>query len=259
LLDTGNLSDHPTPRGTIRTRGLVEGMGKLGYRAVNVGERDLSKGWDEFRRRTGDAPFPFISSNIVRKDTGKPVFSPYVVLDVPTREGKTFKVGVLGVVRFNPIFLKPGPDGSNLQIVHPVEAAGRYIGEIRKKADYVVLLGALHKNDLRRILREVPGIDVALGSYGGIFSTREEREGDTLYLYSGNQGKRIGEVRLYLDGEKHVAAATPFMYYLTGRYPGEPGMIEFVDRILTEAGSTGAAASASTKAAAGAGPSAASR
>jgi hypothetical protein len=44
LLDSGNFSDNPTEAGELRTATLLQSMKKLGYRAVNVGERDAISG-----------------------------------------------------------------------------------------------------------------------------------------------------------------------------------------------------------------------
>jgi len=217
-------------------------MNRLGYRAVNVGERDLVLGYDAFRERTRGAKFPFVSTNVVRKDTGAPVFDPYVVLEVPRAGGAPIRVGVLGAARFNPIFLKAGPDGTNLVIRKPEEAIAQYLPEVRAKSDIVVLLAALHKDDARAIAKAVPGIDLVIGAYGGIYTTRDEREGSTLLLYTGNQGKRIGESRVFLDGAGAIRSTTSFQYFLTGAYPGVQEWVDYANEVLARAGAVGGGA-----------------
>src|SRR5262245_51464196 len=64
LLDTGNFSDNPTEKGDIRTATLLTTMKKLGYRAVNIGERDLTLGYEDFITRTKDTGLTFVSTNI---------------------------------------------------------------------------------------------------------------------------------------------------------------------------------------------------
>jgi 2',3'-cyclic-nucleotide 2'-phosphodiesterase (5'-nucleotidase family) len=204
-------------------------MVRLGYRAANVGERDLSLGYDEFVRRTEHADFPFVSANIVRRDTREPVFDPYLILDVETEASdEPVRVGVLGVVRFNPVFLRSGPDDSDLVILPPLEAVKRYVEEVRERSDVVVLLAAIHRDDAHIIAKEVPGIDIVLGSYGSIYSTREETEGDTLICYAGNQGRRVGESRVFVDEGGKVERVTSFMHILTARYPSDPEMQDYV-------------------------------
>jgi 2',3'-cyclic-nucleotide 2'-phosphodiesterase (5'-nucleotidase family) len=242
LLDCGNLSDVPTDAGDIKTRGLVEGMARLGYAASNVGERDLSRGYAEFLRRTEGAGFPFVSTNIVREDTREPVFPPYVIVDVPVPDRKDpLRLGILGVVRFNPVFRKPGPDGTRVMIVPPLDAVQRYIGEVKERSDAVVLLGLLHKDDAKIIAAEIDGLDFILGAYGKIYSTREEVVGSTHVLYVGNMGQRIGESRLSIGGNRDLESSTNFIHYLTAKYPVDPEMESFVNEVRAEAARVNAA------------------
>ena len=239
LLDSGNVSDNPSPQGDLKTAGLVEGMNRLGYRASNVGERDLVLGYDAFVARIAGAKFPFISTNIIRKDTGKPVFAPYEVFEVARPTGDPVRIGVLGVARFNPIFLKSGPENSNLVIRKPEEAVAEYLGEVRGKADVVELLAALHKEDARAIVRALPGIDVVIGSYGGMYTTRDEREGDTVLAYSGNQGKRVGETRLFLGDDRKILSTTTFLYFLTAAYPAIDEWTAYVSTVAASVAAVG--------------------
>jgi 2',3'-cyclic-nucleotide 2'-phosphodiesterase (5'-nucleotidase family) len=235
LLDVGNFSDNPTEEGDIKTRALLEAMGRLGYGAANVGERDLASGYGEFVERTAGVAFPLISTNIVRRDTREPVFKPYTVLEVPWgTEGGTVRVGLLGVVRFNPTFLKSGPDQTNLVIVPPGEALKRHLPEVRERSDVVILMAAVHRDDAHLLAREHAGIDLILGSYGAIVSAREEAEGATRICYAGNQGQRFGETRIFLGSEKRIERTLSFTHDLTARYPSDPEMTEFVNRVAVK-------------------------
>lgn len=233
LLDGGNFSDNPTPDGDARTRAVLEGMALLGYGAVGVGERDVSLGYDEFLKRTQGIDLTFVSTNLVRQDTKEPVFEPYAVIQASARPGKApVRIGVLSVIRYNPMFRKAGPEGTNLAIAPPTEMIRRYIGKVRESSDVVVLLASLHKDDARQIARDVPGIDYVFGSYGGIYSAQVETEGETRLLYTGNQGKRIADARVFLGADRKIAARTDYLYFLTARYPDEPAMLEWVGKAL---------------------------
>ncbi len=251
LLDSGNISDNPTPAGDIKTRALVKAMGMLGYQAVNVGLRDLNMGYEPFARRTGGASFPFISCNIVRKDSGEPVFKPYTIVQVSTPGGRNVRVGVLGVVRYNPVFLKSGPDGSAMVIRRPEKMLEKYLPDVRKKSDVVVLLASLHKDDAKRIAAMLDGIDLVLGSYGGAYTVRDETVGGSWLVYTGNQGKRVGETRLYFGEEGRLEDPISYMHFLTARYPGDEKMQKFVNQVTVELNAAKAAEQGSAGDAAG--------
>ncbi|HEX5044932.1 MAG TPA: hypothetical protein VFV75_18705 [Candidatus Polarisedimenticolaceae bacterium] len=229
LADTGNFSDNPTPSGAMKTRALLEGMTRLGYQVANVGERDLTAGYDALVEQISGLPLKLVSSNLVRQDSKEPVFAPFTVVKVAGGKGrKDVKVGVLGVVRFNPVFQKAGPTGTNIVIVPPAEALQKLVPEVRKQADVVVLLAALHKDDARAIARAVPGIDLVLGAFANMISgTEDELEGSTHLLYVGNQGKYVGESRVSINAGK-VASVANYMHMLTARYPDDQATLDWL-------------------------------
>jgi 2',3'-cyclic-nucleotide 2'-phosphodiesterase (5'-nucleotidase family) len=230
-LDSGNFSDNPNEEGELRTRVLLEGMAQLGYRAVNVGERDLALGYDDFVKNVDGIGLEFVSANIVKQGTREPVFKPWTIVEVkPPEGGSAIKVGVIGVVRFNPVWQKAGPAGSNLGLAPPLEMVKKYLPDVRAKSDIVVLLSALGRDDAGRIAREAPGIDFVLGSYGGIYNANEETEGAARLFYTGNQGRRVGETRLFLDAARKLSSSTTFLHELSARYPDDATMRAFVER-----------------------------
>lgn len=213
-------------------------MEQMGYRVVNVGERDIRMGYSEFARRTEGSPFTYLSANIVDRKTQKPVFEPHTVIEAVAPDGRgKVRIGVIGAVRYNPLFLKAGPDGGSLVIDHPLKRVKLEMEALRKKnVDVVVLLAALHKNDARSIAREIPEIDYVLGSYGGLVTRGAEKEGDTTLLYCGNKGQRLGEARVFLDkgGARTLAGQFNKLHMLSYHYPSDHEMLEFVDSLRSD-------------------------
>jgi 2',3'-cyclic-nucleotide 2'-phosphodiesterase (5'-nucleotidase family) len=150
-------------------------------------------------------------------------------------------------VRFNPVWKKPGPDGSSLGIAMPTEMISRVLPEVRAKADVVVLLASMSRDDAGALAREVPGIDFVFGAYGGMISTQEEIEGGAQVVYVGNQGQRIGETRLFLDDRGKIASSTTYLHFLTARYPSDPGMEAFVGEVAARAKAIPGNAAAGTR------------
>ena len=231
LADTGNFSDNPSPAGLVKTRALLEGMARLGYQVANVGERDVMAGYDELAERAKGLPLKLVSSNLVRQDTKEPAFAPYTVLKLSGGKGrKDVRVAVLGVVRFNPVFQKAGPTGTNLVIAEPQAVLQKLVPEVRKQADVVVLLAALHRDDARGIAMAVPGIDFVLGAFANTISgTEDELAGDATRLrYVGNQGKYVGENRVFLSPEGKIASVSNYMHMLTARYPDDQPTLDWL-------------------------------
>ena len=209
-------------------------MGTIGYQAVNVGERDVRYGYELLADRIGDSPLPFISANIVDRETQRPIFEPHVILEAasPDRSRK-LRVGVIGAVRFNPVFVQPGPGGKEMVIVHPKDRVREELAAVVESGvDVVVLLAAMHQDDARRIAKENPGIDFVIGSYGGVFSTQRVEDGRSWILYSGNQGKRLGVTRVFMEPEDgSVLNQQTKLHLMTALYPADPEMLAWVNAV----------------------------
>ena len=234
LLDTGNFSDNPTEVGDLRTSTLLKSMKTMGYKAINVGERDLTLGYDDFMKRTDGLGLEFVSTNIVKQGTKDPIFAPYTIVDVLGTSGKPVKVGVLGVDRYSPVWQKAGPAESNLGMAAPADMLAKYLPEVRAKSDIVVLLAALSKEDAHDLAKRFTDIDLILGAYGGIFNTVEENEGRVGIYYTGNQGKRIGETRISLDASRHIGDVTTYMHFMTLNYPEDKAMKDAIADVIAK-------------------------
>ena len=234
LLDTGNFTDNPTEAGDLRTAKLLESMKTLGYKAINVGERDLNLGYDDFKKRTEALGLTFISTNIVKQGTKETVFPPYKIVEVKGTSGKPVRVGVLGVDRYSPVWQKAGPAGTNLGMAAPADMIATYLPEVRAKSDVVVLLAALSKDDAHELAKRFTDLDLVVGAYGGIYNTVEETEGRIGIYYTGNQGKRIGESRINLDAKSRVADVTTYLHFLTIHYPEDKAMQDSIADILAK-------------------------
>ena len=236
MLDSGNFSDNPTPVGDAKTVTLIDAMGRLGYDAANVGERDLKGGYDTLAERSAGAEFPLLSANIVRGDTGEPVFTPYTLIEAASTAGTDgVPVRLIGVARFNPLFRREGPEGSELEIVHPLEPVRLGVAALREQgAKLIILLAAMHRDDARRLLAEVEGLDFVVGSYGGIVTTSRNQESGTWVLYAGNQGKRLGESRLSFAPDGTLKPPQNKLHYLTPGYPADQEMLDYLNSAAAE-------------------------
>jgi 2',3'-cyclic-nucleotide 2'-phosphodiesterase (5'-nucleotidase family) len=232
LLDAGNFSDNPTSEGESKTRALVEGMNRLGYVAANVGERELTAGFQGFERATEGARFPFLSANVVRKEDGKPVFAPTTIVEIPRTGGTPVRVGVIGLTRQNPALQKAGPDGTTLVVADPAKSLEAFLPELRATSDVVVLLAAMPEAEARVLADAHPDIDVVLGASGGTVSPEEAAAGKPTVRYTGVQGRFLGEVRVTLSPERKIVSTASRAHQLDPRYPSDPEMAAYLERTL---------------------------
>ena len=234
LVDTGDFSSEPDEAGRIKTGNIIDGMGMLGYDIVNLGERELAGGVAEFRAATAKSKLTFTNANFVYRDSGEPFFAPYVIREYKLPSGRTIKIGYLGLDALNTAFAKETPEGRVLAMRDPVEAAKLHVPLLRPRVDLVVLLANLSLRDLSSVLSAAKGIDVVLASYGPRLSEggRLESLSGVPVLYSGDQGKRMGEVRITFGGKRDAPVMTSSQAFLTKRYPAEPKLQDLIDKTI---------------------------
>ncbi|KLO22905.1 5'-nucleotidase C-terminal domain-containing protein [Marinitoga sp. 1155] len=216
LIDTGDLIQG-TPLEYYHARidngpvdPMVKVMNHMGYLASIIGNHEFNYGKKVLNKAISEATFPFLSANIVDRDTGKPVFKPYMVFDY-----KGIKIGILGLTtKFIPNWEDP-KNIRNLDFYDPVEVAKKYVKILREKEKVDVLIVGYHggferdlntgkpteeltgENQGYQLLTEVPGIDVLLtghqhraisGVYNGVAVSMPK-----------NWGKMVGRIELTLD------------------------------------------------------------
>ena len=211
-------------------------MGEIGYAAANVSDRDLTAGYEAFQESRKEASFPFVSANLVFQSSGKPIVDPYVIVKLEPKKypalKSPLKIAITGVTRFIPTFLKSVPPKDNVIIATPADELKKYLPEMRKKADQVIVLAAMPRDDAHVLAKEVPGVDLVVGASGGFITSVEEKEGAVPIFYCGTQGKYLGELRVLRKDNAPELKTT--LHYLSANYPSDPTMEGKVSAALAE-------------------------
>ena len=165
----------------------------LGYDAMGIGDDDLSLGKDFLVDLSKNAGFPFISSNLMDKETGEALFKTHVI-----KETWGLRIGIFSLL--SPYFFSGESDPRTRGIVfrEPFEEAKRILGKIRPETDLVVLLSHLGYTADIELAGTVPGIDVILGAHSGLSLPYPIRIKDTIIVRVGSKGLHVGELHLQL-------------------------------------------------------------
>lgn len=202
---------------------LAVAMNQLPYAAATVGNHEFNYGLLNLSIYRQDINFPLVSANILGVDD-RPYFEPYVIKQV----GEV-KVAVLGLTTPKIPVWEKKENIPGLKFLDPVETARKYVPELRKKADVVVLLAHTgpekapkdtkdpanwgkadtyvdQKQDDENFLfrlAAIPGVDVVLGGHAhlsipGVEKLKGVNEG-ALVVEPGFWGKQIAKIDLVLE------------------------------------------------------------
>ncbi|MDO9547429.1 MAG: hypothetical protein Q7J65_00495 [Candidatus Marinimicrobia bacterium] len=168
-------------------RTMIQSYNKLGYDAYNVSSHDFPGGFKRVRELENSADFPFISANILDSVSQQPLFKPYIIKKVSRK-----KFGIIGVTSL----LKAPIKGAIIGVI--TESINKYLPEIRKQADYIILLAYLERDDEMEFFTQQLDIDFILVSGTFRYSRNLENKKGMLVARCGNIGKYAGILKFDL-------------------------------------------------------------
>lgn len=201
-VDLGDFIDrwHPLSEAT-NGQANVELMNEIGYDAVTIGNNEgVGNAKKELNHLYDQANFDILLDNLFDKNTL-----------LPPKWAKRFKVietsehTKIGFIAFTaPFSLTYSPNGWDIR--NPFDILPELVEELRSTVDVLVLMSHLGIQDDIQIARELPVIDVILGSHTHHLF-KEGRVVNTVQLAAaGKYGQYVGEVHLTIDEEKKVIA-----------------------------------------------------
>jgi 2',3'-cyclic-nucleotide 2'-phosphodiesterase (5'-nucleotidase family) len=146
----------------------------------------------------------FVSANVTPVDATVHPFAPYRVVEVKSSRlgSKSLRVGIFGVAE--------APKGANVvggySIGDPIAAIQKYLPEVRRASDVVVLLAYADKGLMRRIQNAAPGVDLIISA--NQLGRPDEAENLELPVVStvANEAKYLTELRLRFDPAAKLVA-----------------------------------------------------
>ncbi|OVE78084.1 hypothetical protein BVX98_01335 [bacterium F11] len=159
LVDAGNFypDDYKNPGAVAKV--FMEALDIIGYDAVGIGPLDLELGKKYLKKIDRKTNLHFISTNLVRIKSEKPIFKPYVFKNVGGKQ-----LAVLSLLPPINLDEKYPKKWKNTKIVSPEEALKRFLPKIKGKSDKIVVLSGMGIYDLVDLKKKFPEVALFLGS-----------------------------------------------------------------------------------------------
>ena len=193
LLDSGGylgLSD-------VERKGpkVFELMGIMGYDAWGIGDQELYKGFRRFMESFGDQTGRLINASLV-DSIGKPVFKPYQIFEIGD-----IRIGVIGV--FSAETFRFFPDESrDFTFENPDAVLDRLAPEVKKSADFIVLLSQMGRIEDVKLAGRRKDIDLIIGGHSQTLLNEAQSVSGCKIVQAGKGGGRVGEIILTFDVQK---------------------------------------------------------
>ncbi|MBM3308559.1 MAG: hypothetical protein FJY74_09560 [Candidatus Eisenbacteria bacterium] len=193
----GTLTPREYAREFVDNMSLV-GMARMGYDAVTIGEYDLRNGAEYLVRLASENGVPLVSANVRDAATGKLVARPFVVV-----EAYGVRVAITGVLADDmTVRLARDVTESGVTVQPPAEALAALVPELRRKADFVVLLAHTGIDHAKELAQAVPGIDFLVVGSQNNYAARLFEVGTTQFLQPGYKGQYVSLARLRFSADR---------------------------------------------------------
>ena len=127
---------------------VIDMINKMGIDAVNVSSMDLSNSVDSLLAIDGATSWPWLSANIVWKDSGELVFTPDIIRTVGD-----FRVGIFGLIV---------DESAPIKVIDPVETAKSEVAKLKKETELIIALAYMEKDKVEELIEEVEGIHLII-------------------------------------------------------------------------------------------------
>ena len=174
-----------------KARLIIDCFNLMGYDAVAIGDDDLSLGKKFILELSKTSNVPFLSSNLIDEDSGKPFFQRYIIKEV-----NGLKIGIFSLLSPDVFLGLSDPRKKGLIIRDPIETARATVKQLSSQTDFIILLSHLGYPKDIELSQAVQGIHIIVGGHSGVHLSNPPIFKDTIILQTSSKG--MYAARLYL-------------------------------------------------------------
>lgn len=226
---------------------MMAAMNALKFDAMAPGNHEFNFGLEVLNTARRSSRFPWISGNVVLASSEDPIYAPYIIKQV-----RGVRVGILGLTTPSIPGWEDPDHYEGLEFTDPVEAAQRWVRELRRRSRVDVVVVAMHmgleedllsgqpipgqlegENAAVRIACEVPGIDLILMGH----THREVPSimiNGVLLAQAGKWGEFLSRTTLMLERSDptapwEVIGKTATTHPITADVPTDPQILKITE------------------------------
>ncbi len=169
-------------------------LNAMGVDAMTVGNHEFDFGLDNFLKLKEQSAFPFLSANIVVKESGQLLCRP--ALEVPLEGGVTFTI--IGATTQALLTTTQAENVAMLDVLDSVTAVSRVYAEAIEKGPVLLLSHSRQETD-RRIARALPDLTAVIGGHDQILLSPYGIEGSVPILQAFEKGRYLGRIDLRIN------------------------------------------------------------
>ena len=203
LIDTGDFYPaRPMANQEIKDRYFFKAVTLLRYDAIGIGEYETRNGARRIMEAVERRRLPFVSTNIMEKDSGKRIAAPFRIRTFGERRtvfGRTggWRVGVFSVVRPEFVYGFGDNPAKDYYVVDAKIAALEAVNRLRGRGcSLIVAISHQGWDKSVELAGDVPGIDIVINAHWSHGLTYGKRVGKTLVIDPGQRETSFTEIEV---------------------------------------------------------------
>jgi hypothetical protein len=226
MVDVGDAIRGVEDYNLMEYRYMLEAYAAMRFDALNLGQREAQLSAEQLRSLAQQSPVTLISANLLDSQTGTPVCAPWKMI-----QRGSFKIALVGV-------MDPRVPAENLGrglALEKIEITlGKLLPELKRKADFVVLIAFTDEATLSRLAQDFYELDIILGGKVSQPAQALEKQNRSLVLYTGNEGRALGILRTRLDARGKLTGVDHEIRLLEDRIPEDDSIRVLAERYRNE-------------------------
>jgi len=195
LLSAGDMIQGNAWANLFRGKSTIDVMNAMKFNAMVVGNHEFDFGPQVLKKRMAQARFPILGANV----KGLPGLKPYVIKNL-----SGVRIAIIGVVtQETPVATHPR-NVAGLTFSTPESAVQRCLGELKRRADIILVLSHCGYQADGELAARVPAIDVIVGGHSHTKILQPEQVGRTIIVQAWEHAKALGVLTLRIEDKKIV-------------------------------------------------------
>jgi len=195
LLSAGDMIQGNPWANLFRGKSTIEVMNAMRFDAMVVGNHEFDFGPKVLKERMAQARFPFLGANV----KGISALKPYIIKNL-----QGVRIAIIGVVTPEIAVTTHPRNVAGLTFSTPESAVKKYLPELKRRADIVIVLSHCGFQADRDLAARVPGIDVIVGGHSHTKILQPELVGQTIIVQAWEHAKGLGVLNLKVKDGKVI-------------------------------------------------------
>jgi 2',3'-cyclic-nucleotide 2'-phosphodiesterase (5'-nucleotidase family) len=172
----------------------IKSMNAMKVDVMTVGNHEFDFGLQNFYRLKKLASFPFISANIVKRDSGERLCDS----SVSFRLSEKIHLTVIGITTKQLLWTTRPENVSGLDVLEPADMVKKTYRNIQGSGPVILLSHSKHKTD-REIALALPNLTAIIAGHDQILFEPVRKVGDVQIFQAFEKGKYLGRFDLEID------------------------------------------------------------